>query len=125
MAFAVVSSGRKQAAFIEVDIKTEAAFAGRELCRERRFVLFVNRPIERAEVFLHLFIKSVQLILQDVTVGVVGGLCGSPCDLRRLVLSHCFPVITETKLRSRQKRLRIESFGLVWLGVHFLSQSLQ
>src|ERR1035437_829056 len=69
MALAMVSTGRKQTAFVEVDIEIELAFARGELRGELGLIVFVDRPIERAEVFLHVFIECVQLILHDAAVG--------------------------------------------------------
>jgi hypothetical protein len=122
---AVVGSRRKQAAFIEVDIQTKAAFAWGEFRSELRFVIFVDRSVERAEVFLHLVIESVQLLLKDGTVGVVGRLCGRFGDIRGLVVPHSFTIIAETDLCGRQERLSIARCALIRLGIQGRGESRQ
>jgi hypothetical protein len=101
MALTVVGGGRKKTALVEIDVEIELAFARSELRGEHAFVVFVNRAIERAEVFLHLVVKRIQLLLQDAAVDVVGCLCESPCDLGRLVVSHGISVVAKAKLCGR------------------------
>src|SRR5579859_1615387 len=46
----------EQAAIVETDIEREAAGSWRQLRSELDFIVFVDRPVVRAEIFLKLFV---------------------------------------------------------------------
>src|SRR3974390_2953148 len=75
MAFAMIGARRKEPALIEVDVKVEFALTRRELGGECTLIVLIERAIECTEVFLHLFVKCIELLFLHTAISVVRCLC--------------------------------------------------
>ena len=71
----MVRPRREETAFIEVDVEIKPPLTWGQLCGEPDLIILINCSIKPAEVLLHIFVKSIQLVFHRTTPRVVRGFC--------------------------------------------------
>jgi len=125
MPFTMEGRGWKQAAIIKVDVQAETTGGRRQLRGELALVVFIDRAVERAEILLHFVVKAIQLVFHYIAVGIIRSLRTSRGIFGRLVLSHCFAIVNQAKLRRCEECLRIERRRLIGNRRYLFSQAMQ